>query len=143
MTKKEYLRQGFKLKREIEHDKKILEELKSNLDGLQALQNSEKVQGGPVKDDSGIVNRMNKVIELENKIKNKLCKLNDFQEKLLSELERIKNIDEKILMESRYILNLKWESIADKIGYSLSQTYRIHGKILENFKMTLNESINV
>ena len=143
MTKKEYLRQGFKLKREIEHDKKILEELKSNLDGLQALQNSEKVQGGPVKDDSGIVNRMNKVIELENKIKNKLYKLNDFQEKLLSELEGIKNIDEKILMESRYILNLKWESIADKIGYSLSQTYRIHGKILENFKMTLNESINV
>ncbi|MCF2672906.1 DUF1492 domain-containing protein, partial [Fusobacterium varium] len=132
-----------KLKREIEHDKKILEELKSNLDGLQALQNSEKVQGGPVKDDSGIVNRMNKVIELENKIKNKLYKLNDFQEKLLSELEKIENIDEKILMESRYILNLKWESIADKIGYSLSQTYRIHGKILENFKMTLNESINV
>ena len=143
MTKKEYLRQGFKLKREIEHDKKILEELKSNLDGLQALQNSEKVQGGPVKDDSGIVNRMNKVIELENKIKNKLCKLNDFQERLLSELEKIEDIDEKILMESRYILNLKWESIADKIGYSLSQTYRIHGKILENFKMTLNESINV
>lgn len=143
MTKKEYLRQGFKLKREIEHDKKILEELKSNLDGLQALQNSEKVQGGPVKDDTSIVNRMNKVIELENKIKNKLYKLNDFQEKLLSELEKIENIDEKILMESRYILNLKWESIADKIGYSLSQTYRIHGKILENFKMTLNESINV
>ncbi|BBA52017.1 DUF1492 domain-containing protein [Fusobacterium ulcerans] len=143
MTKKEYLRQGFKLKREIEHDKKILEELKSNLDGLQALQNSEKVQGGPVKDDSGIVNRMNKVIELENKIKNKLYKLNDFQQKLLSELEKIENIDEKILMESRYILNLKWENIADKIGYSLSQTYRIHGKILENFKMTLNESINV
>lgn len=143
MTKKEYLRQGFKLKREIEHDKKILEELKSNLDGLQALQNSEKVQGGPVKDDSSIVNRMNKVIELENKIKNKLYKLNDFQGRLLSELERIENIDEKILMESRYILNLKWENIADKIGYSLSQTYRIHGKILENFKMTLNESINV
>lgn len=143
MTKKEYLRQGFKLKREIEHDKKILEELKSNLDGLQALQNSEKVQGGPVKDDTSIVNRMNKVIELENKIKNKLYKLNDFQEKLLSELEGLENLDEKILMESRYILNLKWENIADKIGYSLSQTYRIHGKILENFKMTLNESINV
>lgn len=143
MTKKEYLRQGAKLKREIEHDKEILKELQVNLDGLQALRNSEKVQGGPVKDDSGIVNRMNKIIELENKIKNKLYKLNDFQQKLLSELEKIENIDEKILMESRYILNLKWENIADKIGYSLSQTYRIHGKILENFKMTLNESINV
>lgn len=140
MTKKEYLRQGFKLKREIEHDKKILEELKSNLDGLQALQNSEKVQGGPVKDDSSVVNRMNKIMELENKIKNKLYKLNDFQQKLLSELERIENIDEKILMESKYILNLSWDQIADKIHYSLSHTYRIHGRALENFKFYKNDS---
>ncbi len=83
-----------------------MEELKSNLDGLRALRNSEKVQGGPVKDDSGIVNGIDKVIELENRIKNKLYKLNDFQGRLLSELEKIENIDEKILMESRYILNL-------------------------------------
>nr|DAW12764.1 MAG TPA: Protein of unknown function (DUF1492) [Caudoviricetes sp.] len=143
MTKKEYLRQGFKLKREIEHDKKILEELKSNLDGLQALQNSEKVQGGPVKDDTSIVNRMNKVIELENKIKNKLYKLNDFQGRLLSELEKIENIDEKILMESRYILNLKWENIADKISYSKRHMHRIHKKALENFKMSLNVTIDM
>lgn len=140
MTKKEYLRQGFRLKREIEHDKKILEELKSNLDGLQALQNSEKLQGGPVKDDSSIVNRMNKVIELENRIQYKMCRLDDFQGRLLSELEKIENIDEKILMESKYILNLSWEQIADKIHYSLSHTYRIHGKALENFKFYKNDS---
>ena len=140
MTKKEYLRQGFRLKREIEHDKKILEELKSNLDGLRALRNSEKVQGGPVKDDSGIVNRIDKVIELENRIKNKLYKLNDFQGRLLSELEKIENIDEKILMESKYILDLSWEQIADKISYSLSHTYRIHGRALENFRFLKNDS---
>ncbi len=140
MTKKEYLRQGAKLKREIEHDKEILKELQVNLDGLQALRNSEKVQGGPVKDDSGIVNRMNKIIELENKIKNKLYKLNDFQQKLLSELEKIDNIDEKILMESKYILDLSWEQIADKISYSLSHTYRIHGRALENFRFLKNDS---
>lgn len=143
MTKKEYLRQGSKLKREIEHDKKILEELKGNLDGLQAIKLTEKVQGGPVKDDSNVVNRMNKVIELENKIKNKIYKLDDFQGRLLSELEGIEELNERILMESRYILNLTWENIADKIGYSLSQTYRIHGKVLKKFKMTLNESIDV
>lgn len=140
MTKKEYLRQGFKLKREIEHDKKILEELKSNLDGLQALRNSEKVQGGPVKDDSGIVNRMNKVIELENRIQYKMCRLDDFQGRLLSELEGLENLDEKILMESKYILNLSWDQIADKIHYSLSHTYRIHGRALENFKFYKNDS---
>jgi DNA-directed RNA polymerase specialized sigma subunit len=140
MTKKEYLRQGSKLKKEIEHDREILKELKSNLDGLQAIKLSEKVQGGPIKDDSNTVNRMNKVIELENKIKNKMYKLDDFQQKLLMELENIKNIDEKILMESKYILNLTWDQIANKICYSLSHTYRIHGRALENFKFHKNES---
>ena len=143
MTKKEYLRQGFKLKREIEHDKKILEELKSNLDGLQAIQNSERVQGGPAKDDSGIVNRMNKVIELENRIKYKMCRLDDFQGRLLLELEKIENIDEKILMESKYILNLSWDQVADKISYSKRHMHRIHKKALENFKMSLNVTIDM
>lgn len=80
MTKKEYLRQGSKLKREIEHDKEILKELEANLDGLQALQNSEKVQGGPIKDDSGMVNKMDKILELENKIRKKCVNLMIFNQ---------------------------------------------------------------
>lgn len=138
MTKKEYLRKGTKLKREIEHDKEILKELRVNLDGLQALRNSEKVQGGPTKDDSSMVNKIDKILELENKIRKKMCELNDFQSKLLSELSEIKEINEKVLMESRYILNFTWEEIAEKIGYSLTQTHRIHKKALENFKFFKN-----
>lgn len=143
MTKKQYLRQGYKIKIELENEKEVLKELQANLDGLQALRNSEKVQGGPIKDDCGMVNKIDKILEIEKKIKNKIYELNDFQSKLLSELDEMENRDERILMKSRYILNQTWEQIAEKVGYSLSQTYRIHGRALENFKMTLNESINV
>lgn len=140
MTKKEYLKQGIRLKKEIEHDKEVLEELKTILYSLQGIGETERVQGGPLKDDGCLVNKINKVAEIEEKIKNKIIKLNTFQEKLLAELEKISNIDEKILLESRYILNLSWEEIADKICYSLSHTYRIHGNALKNFKMIVNDS---
>lgn len=140
MTKKQYLRQGLKLKKQLEHDKEILEELRTNLDGLKALQNSEKLQGGTFKDDSAMVERLNKIMELEKKINNKICELTDFKSKLLEELESIENEDEKILMESRYFLFMSWEQIANKLNYSLSHTFKLHGRALENFKFSENDS---
>lgn len=140
MTKKQYLRQGLKLKKQLEHDKEILEELRANLDGLKALQNSEKLQGGTFKDDSSMVERLNKIIELEKKINNKICELTDFKSKLLEELESIENEDEKILMESRYFLFMSWEQVANKLCYSLSHTFKLHGRALENFKFHENNS---
>lgn len=134
MNKKQYLRQGLKLKKQLEHDKEILEELRANLDGLKALQNSEKLQGGTFKDDSSMVERLNKIMELEKKINNKICELTDFKSKLLEELESIEDEDEKILMESRYFLFMSWEQVANKLCYSLSHTFKLHGRALENFK---------
>lgn len=134
MNKKQYLRQGLKLKKQLEHDKEILEELRANLDGLKALQNSEKLQGGTFKDDSSMVERLNKIMELEKKINNNICVLIDFKNKLLEELEEIKNSDERILMESRYYLFMSWEQIADKLSYSLSHTFSLHKRALENFE---------
>lgn len=140
MTKKEYLRKGIKLKKQLEHDKEILKELQSNLDGLKALQNSEKLQGGAFKDDSSMVERLSKIIELERKIEKEICRLTDFRNRLLDEFSNIKNEDEKTLMESRYFLFMSWEQIANKLNYSLSHTFKLHGRALENFKFSENDS---
>ncbi len=140
MTKKEYLRKGIKLKKQLEHNKEILKELQSNLDGLKALQNSEKLQGGTIKDDSSMVERLNKIMELERKIEKEICRLTDFRNKLLDEFSNIKNEDEKTLMESRYFLFMSWEQIANKLNYSLSYTFKLHGRALENFKFSENDS---
>ena len=49
MTKKQYLRQGYKLKQEIKSLEQTLEELESNLDNVKAIQYSkDKLQGGPL-----------------------------------------------------------------------------------------------
>ena len=43
-------------------------------------------------------------------------------------------------MESRYFLFMSWEQIANKLNYSLSHTFKLHGRALENFKFSENDS---
>lgn len=135
MNKKQYLKQGYRLRKEIKSDEEVLEELNENFDGLKALQNSEKVQGGPLKDDSRIIEEIDKIIEVEEEIKKKLLALKSFQAKLYQEIELVQDMNQRVLLKNRYIFNLTWEQIAERLGYSITQTHRIHKKALENFKM--------
>lgn len=138
MTKKEYLRQGYRMRKEIRSEEDMLKELGENLDGLQALQNSEKLQGGPIKDDRRIIEKIDKIIKIEEEIKIKLLSLKSFQAKLYQEIELIQDLNQRILLKNRYIFNLTWEQIAERLGYSMTQTHRIHKAALENFKFFLN-----
>ena len=49
MTKKQYLKQGYKIRLEIDSRKAVLNDMRATLDGLKAIRISEKVQGGPTK----------------------------------------------------------------------------------------------
>ena len=136
MTKKQYLRQGYKLKQEIKSLEQTLEELESNLDNVKAIQYSkDKLQGGPLQDDTNIIEKIDKIIEMENIIKDKLVELKTFQANLILEILKLNNTDEKNLLQARYIMNLTWEEISKELDYSLTQIHRIHRKALENFKM--------
>lgn len=136
MTKKQYLRQGYKLKQEIKSLEQTLEELESNLDNVKAIQYSkDKLQGGPLQDDTNIIEKIDKIIEIENIVKEKLLELKTFQANLILEILKLNNTDEKNLLQARYIMNLTWEEISKELDYSLTQIHRIHRKALENFKM--------
>lgn len=136
MTKKQYLRQGYKLKQEIKSLEQTLKELESNLDNVKAIQYSkDKLQGGPLQDDTNIIEKIDKIIEVENIIKDKLLELKTFQANLILKILKLNNTDEKNLLQARYIMNLTWEEISKELDYSLTQIHRIHRKALENFKM--------
>lgn len=136
MTKKQYLKQGYKLKQEIKSLEQTLEELESNLDNVKAIQYSkDKLQGGPLQDDTNIIEKIDKIIEVENIVKEKLLELKTFQANLILEILKLNNTDEKNLLQARYIMNLTWEEISKELDYSLTQIHRIHRKALENFKM--------
>lgn len=136
MTKKQYLRQGYKIRQEIKIQNDILIELENNLDNVKSFDYSkDKLQGGPVRDDTVMIEKINRIIEVQEIIKKRDFELKTFQANLYIEINRLSNTNEKILLQARYILNETWEQIAERLGYSVMHTHRIHRSALENFKM--------
>ena len=62
MDRKKYLKKGYRIKIEIDSKKAVLEEMRSTLDGLQAVKLTEKLQGGQLPSDESIANRIAKVV---------------------------------------------------------------------------------
>lgn len=132
MDKKRYLRRGCRINLEIESKKEVLEELKANLDGIKAIQFSEKVQGGDIpNDDNAMFNRINKLMEVEKD----LASLYDTQVELNEKINKVEDFNERMVLRYRYILNYTWEQISVKMGYSTRQVIRIHGEALKNFEI--------
>ncbi len=136
MTKKQYLRQGYKIRQEIKIQRDILNELENNLDNVKSFDYSkDKLQGGPVQDDTVMIEKINRIIEVQEIIREKEAELKVLQANLYLEIDRLSNTNEKILLRARYILNETWEQIAERLGYSVRQIHRVHSSALENFKI--------
>lgn len=135
MDRKKYLKKGYRIKIEIDSKKAILEEMRSTLDGLQAVKLTEKLQGGQLPSDESIANRIAKVVEEEEK----LAVLYDFVASLSTEIDKVEDTLERAILRYRYITCLTWEQIAERMGYSMAQIYRIHNRAFKNFNK-INES---
>ena len=136
MTKKQYLRQGYKIRQEIKIQRDILNELENNLDNVKSFDYSkDKLQGGPFQDDTVMIEKINRIIEVQEIIREKETELKRLQANLYLEINRLTNTNEKILLQARYILNETWEQIAERLGYSVRQIHRVHSSALENFKI--------
>lgn len=136
MTKKQYLRRGYNLRQQIKTNSDVLKELEENIDNLKGIKYSkDKLQGGPLQDDTVLVEKINKIIETEEIIKEKSLLLKKFQAELYLQIMYLENTNEKILLQARYILNETWEQVAYRLGYSVMHVHRIHAKALENFQM--------
>lgn len=135
MDRKKYLKKGYRIKIEIDSKKAVLEEMRSTLDGLQAVKLTEKLQGGQLPSDESIANRIAKVVEEEEK----LAVLYDFVASLSTEIDKVEDTLERAILRYRYITCLTWEQIAERMGYSMAQVYRIHNRAFKNFNK-INES---
>lgn len=77
-----------------------------------------------------------KVDELEKKILKKRYKRLQKQQKIRTRIERMEDENEKDVLTYRYLRGMKWEDIAVKMNIGYRHILRIHGKALENFKMS-------
>lgn len=130
--KKEYLKS---YRRAIKREQDILDEIQSlRLDKMfPSVVNDGMPHGSSHSDLSDYAAILDEQIELlkEERLEKVRC-----YQKIERQIGQMENEDEQEVLRLRYILGMKWEEVAVKMGYSWKQTHRIHSSALKNFKMT-------
>ena len=85
---------------------------------------------------SDLSSYMAKVDELEKKILKKRYNRLQKQQEIRNRIERMEDENEKDVLTYRYLRGMKWEDIAVKMNIGYRHILRIHGKALEDFKMS-------
>lgn len=130
--KKEYLKS---YRRAIKREQDILDEIQRlRLDKMfPSVVNDGMPHGSSHSDLSGYAAILDEQIDLlkEERLERVRC-----YQKIERQIRQMENEDEQEVLRLRYILGMKWEEVAVKMGYSWKQTHRIHSSALKNFKMT-------
>ena len=130
--KKEYLWGYQRAKRQLERLEEELTELRLDKMCPSVIQDGmPHASGGG--DLSGYAARVD---ALERKIlKARYKRIQRFKE-IRDRIERLEDENEKDVLVYRYIRGMKWEDIAVKMNIGYRHVLRMHGKALENFKMS-------
>lgn len=130
--KKEYLWGYQRAKRQLERLEEELAELRLDKMCPSVIQDGmPHAPGGG--DLSGYAARVD---ALERKIlKARYKRIQRFKE-IRDRIERLEDENEKDVLVYRYIRGMKWEDIAVKMNIGYRHVLRMHGKALENFKMS-------
>ena len=130
--KKEYLKS---YRRAIKREQDILDEIQRlRLDKMfPSVVNDGMPHGSSHSDLSDYATILDEQIDLlkEERLERVRC-----YQKIERQIRQMENEDEQEVLRLRYILGMKWEEVAVKMGYSWKQTHRIHSSALKNFKMT-------
>ena len=129
--KKEYLRS---YRRAIRREKDILLEIQRlRLDKMfPSVVNDGMPKGSHQSDLSDYIANMDEQIELLKL--ERLEKVNIYRD-IEKRIRAMENTDEQDVLRYRYINGLKWDDIAEKMGYCYRRTLEIHGNALKSFKM--------
>jgi DNA-directed RNA polymerase specialized sigma subunit len=123
-----YLRQYKDIKTQIEiqrNRRKILEDFAA-LAGVDYTR--VKVQSAPADTVPDIAA---KLLRIDEQITRKIDQLLKAGKEIEEKISRIPDATQREVLQLRYLSCLGWEQIADKISYSLRQTFRIHSAALQ------------
>ena len=74
--------------------------------------------------------------ELLTELKDQMEQRTKIRREITQKIEKMEDETEKTVLRWRYIHWLRWDQIAERMGYSQEHAQRIHKKALRNFKMS-------
>lgn len=134
--KKEYLRSYMPLTHEIHY-------LEEQIQESRVKNRSSRVQNYDNIGRSGKISDVSDALTKEERLLRKWIDTRTRKVQRCSEIyfrvEEMESQDEKTVLIMHYLQRLSFEKIAEKMGYSLRQIYRIHGMALEHFNFPEEE----
>jgi DNA-directed RNA polymerase specialized sigma subunit len=133
MTPKEFLQQIRSADRLIDSKLKQLECLRD-----ETTRTSSMISDMP-RSDSPNLQRMEstivKLLDLEAEINADIDQLVDMKRVARDAINALSNADQRLVLELRYLCYKTWPWIADELGYSISNVYRLHDNALKNIRL--------
>lgn len=134
MTAKEYLQQLHKLTVTIEQRKQEKADLRESLYNISGIDYSKERIRGSSPAGSNHERVMVKLIELENKIDILIGEQIELKDKIIGQIHELDNPNQINVLYKRYVLFEKIEQIADDLGFSYRNIYRLHDHGLDAFE---------
>lgn len=133
MTPKEFLQQIRSADRLIDSKLKQLECLRD-----ETTRTSSMISDMP-RSDSPNLQRLEstivKLLDLEAEINADIDQLVDMKRVARDAINALSNADQRLVLELRYLCYKTWPWIADELGYSISNVYRLHDNAVKNIRL--------
>lgn len=132
MTAKEYLNSIRNMTLKINQKKRELDDLRAQTPGMTGTASGERVQSSRSNDPVGIYAA--KIADLEEKIEREKADMIEKRHVIINQIQEIENPVFVDILFRRYVLNQRFDQIADDMGYSVRHIIRMHGHALQMFE---------
>ena len=136
MTAKEYLGQAYRIDQRINLKMEQVASLHALATKATATYSDMPKGYGNVHSGENVIV---KIIELENQMNADVDELVNLKEKIMGMIRRITDVEKQLLLELRYISIASWETIAERMNYSLQHVFRLHNAALKEFTLLLED----
>ena len=131
MTAKEYLNRVRKQNYILKQTERELAEIRADIQTIRASSLSEHVSGSKNSDTADKYIRLEKYME---KVNAEWDKLIDMRNEAKAMISMLSDETQQAVLYARYINGECWEQIAVDMGFSLRNTFYVHGKALQSFE---------
>lgn len=114
----------------IKSDLRELENLRSVAFSIGTSSVEERVKGGVI--ENKVESCIIKIVDLERKIADEVNECITLKEEIIDIINGQNNETDRVILRLRYIECLTWGAIADRLGYSERQIYRLRKRALDN-----------
>lgn len=132
MNAKETLNEIRRLGIEIDAMQEHIEQLRGEAEGLRAVEITDMPKGGGKARDAADL--IAEVVDLQNKRLSLILDRMTKREHALFIIACIDNCDYRSVLLMRYIMCLSWDAIVDRLKYSYTSVFRLHGAALQAFE---------